>query len=73
MASYRVLKTTLIMPSAVTPALLDQCADLIREFACRYRPTVWGTLCQADARMWLEHAQTLRREALIAGVIDVGA
>jgi hypothetical protein len=61
-ASWRVLRTALILFEAVSPEVLDNYAELIRKFSKAYNEQVWFILYQADVRMRQEHFERLIRK-----------
>ena len=63
------------MLGAVAPASLDRYRFMIADYIRFYSPTTWSIVYQADARMRLEHVQSLRRRApeLIADRPDEAA
>ena len=61
---YALLRTTLLLLTAVTPTRLDAHSDHIRMLHERYGSSCWGLLYQADVKMWAEGRARISRKAL---------
>jgi hypothetical protein len=60
-ASWRVLRTALVLFEEVTPEVLDNYAELIRKHAKSYNDDIWFILYQADVRMRQEQFERILR------------
>jgi len=62
-ASWRVFRTAMLLLRAADAELLDNYAEMVRDFHSRYTAEVWFVLYTAEVRMRSERFERLRRAA----------
>ena len=62
-ASWRVFRTAMLLLRAADAELLDNYAEMVRDFHTRYSAEVWFVLYTAEVRMRSERFERLRRAA----------